>query len=105
MGEVIEGTSDQFFNIQEAEYAVALFMIKALEGNEIEWSKDKAKTNFKLLAPTVTQRNLIREILGEKKNVSKITSSVDVSNTVLCLSEYEAAGVERQDRIIVSTVN
>ena len=104
-GELLEGTNDQFFNIQEAEYAIALFMIKALEGNELEWSKDKTKTNFKILAPTETQRNLMREILENKKNVSKITSSVDINYTIMSLSEYEAAGLEKTDKIIVSTCN
>lgn len=55
--EELPGSSDQYFNIQEAEKAVALFL------------ETYSQTDVRLLAPTITQRNLMKEMLAKKRKV------------------------------------
>jgi len=75
----VEGTCESLdetvYNIEEAEYAVNLFI-------------DRFCADARLLAPSVTQRNLMREIMKGKKTMK------NSEEFILTLEEYEGAGVD-----------
>ena len=74
-GGTTESLDETVYNIQEAEYAVTLFM-------------DKFSADTRLLAPSLTQRNLMREIMKGKKTMK------NSDEFILTLEEYEGAGFD-----------
>ena len=62
-------------------------MLKLLK-NEVD------ENNCTILTSSITQRNLMREILQSKKQASPVFDKINTESCVLSLSEQEAIGVK-----------
>jgi len=67
-------------------------MLKVLK-KEVEWSVDKTETNCTIITPSITQRNLMREILSTKKQASSSFAKINAVGSVQSIGDAEAIGI------------
>lgn len=68
-------------------------MLKVLK-KEVTRSEDQLETNCFIITPSVTQRNLIREILQNKKQASPSLAKINAHLAVHTISDAEAIGTK-----------